>query len=318
MDSSSPIAPPPYGSSAAEQAIYWFALLLDGTESERDRENFAHWMASDPTHRQAFLEIEHLWTGTSSLNLAGLNSAAHGKTGRRAFLGAGLAAMLVGAAGWYGDVLPHHPFADFKTGKGARRKITVMDGVQAELASQSSLSLITDDKGATGVTLHEGEVFFQHDGRRRDFFVSAAGGFVRPVAAAQFDVTHYDGQAEMIAQSGSVDVETDLGARNVTRGKGVSFENGVLSAPYGVDLAMRLAWRQGRLVFVGDPLEKVANVLQRWHPGRIIVLGDALKQRPVTLVVNLNRTSDVLPLVGKVLSVEVDQIGDYVTILREA
>jgi transmembrane sensor len=43
-----------------------------------------------------------------------------------------------------------------------------------------------------------------------------------------------------------------------------------------------------------------------------------LKQRPVTLVVNLNRTSDVLPLVGKVLSVEVDQIGDYVTILREA
>jgi transmembrane sensor len=65
-------------------------------------------------------------------------------------------------------------------------------------------------------------------------------------------------------------------------------------------------------------LEKVANVLQRWHPGRIIVLGDALKQRPVTLVVNLNRTSDVLPLVGKVLSVEVDQIGDYVTILREA
>ena len=145
-----------------------------------------------------------------------------------------------------------------------------------------------------------------------------AGGFVRPVAAAQFDVTHYDGQAEMIAQSGSVDVETDLGARNVTRGKGVSFENGVLSVPYGVDLAMRLAWRQGRLVFVGDPLEKVANVLQRWHPGRIIVLGDALKQRPVTLVVNLNRTSDVLPLVGKVLSVKVDQIGDYVTILREA
>ncbi|OSQ40908.1 hypothetical protein TMES_00430 [Thalassospira mesophila] len=307
-----------HGSSALEQAIYWFALLLDGTESEHDRENFACWIASDPAHHRAFLEIEHLWTGTSSLNLAHQNLGAHNKTGRRAFLGAGLAAVLVGAAGWYGDVLPHHPFADFRTVKGTRRKITVMDGVQAELASQSSLSLVTDDRGASGVALHEGEVFFAHDGRRRDFFVSTASGIVRPVAAAQFDVTCYDGQSEIITQTGSVDVETDQSTRNVTGGNGISCDNGVLGTPYEVDLAMRLAWRKGRLVFVGDPLEKVANVLQRWHPGRIIVLGDALKQRPVTLVVNLNRTSDVLPLVGKVLSIEVDQIGDYLTILRDA
>ena len=318
MDSGGPIAENQYGSSAAEQAIYWFALLLDGTESEHDRANFAHWLAADPAHHRAFMEIEHLWTGTSSLNLGNLNLDGQGKSGRRAFLGAGLAAVLVGAAGWYGDVIPHHPFADFRTVKGVRRKITLLDGVQAELASQSSLSVITDDKGATGIALHKGEVFFQHDGRQRDFFVRAANGFVRPVAAARFDVTCYDGQSEIITQTGSVDVETALNTRNVTRGEGVFCDNGVLGTPYDVDLALRLAWRKGRLVFVGDPLEKVANVLQRWHPGRIIVLGDALKQRPVTLVVNLNRTSDVLPLVGKVLSINVDQIGDYLTILRDA
>ncbi|AUG54741.1 FecR family protein [Thalassospira marina] len=298
----------------SEQAIYWFALLLDGAETDQDRKAFARWIAADDANRQAFLEIEHLWAGTSSLDM----SARTSPIGRRAFLGAGLAAGLVGAAGWYGNVIPHHPFADFSVPKGERRKFTLMPGIQAELASQTSLSLARNDLGQTGLTLHEGEVFLEHDGTQTGFFVAAAGGMVRPREAARFDISHYDARAEVISAQGMLDVSADASSVGLGQGRGLSFGPADMGVPYQVDLAMRLAWRQGRLVFVGERLDRVATVLQRWQPGKIVVLGEALKQRPVTLVVNLNRTGDILPLMGKVLNVEVNQIGNYLTILRAA
>ncbi len=299
----------------SEQAIYWFALLLDGAETDQDRQAFARWLAADDAHRQAFLEIEHLWAGTSSLDMS-----AHGSVlGRRAFLGAGLmVAGALGAAGWYGKLIPHHPFADFSAARGERRKITVMPGIQAELASDTSLSLAQNALGQTGLTLHEGEVFVEHDGRQPGFFVQAAGVVTRPREAARFDISHYDAGGEVIAVQGMLDVDLNSRYQSIAPGHAISFVPGDIGFPQPIDLAVRLAWRQGRLVFVKDSLAHVATVLQRWQPGKIVVLGEHLKKRPVTLVVNLNRTADILPLMGKVLNVEVDQIGTYLTILRAA
>ncbi|OKH87286.1 DUF4880 domain-containing protein [Thalassospira sp. TSL5-1] len=298
----------------SEQAIYWFALLLDGAETDQDRAAFSRWLAADEAHRQAFLEIEHLWAGTSSLDM----SKHGGAIGRRAFLGAGLAVGLVGAAGWYGKLIPHHPFADFSASKGERRTITVMPGIQAELASQTSLSLVQNEFGHTGLTLHEGEVFVAHDGRQPGFFVQADGLVTRPREAARFDISHYDTSGDVIAAQGTLDVTLNSRHHSILPGHGMSFAPGDMGAPRPVDLTVRLAWRQGKLVFVGDRLADVATVLQRWQSGKIIVLGEQLKKRPVTLVVNLNRTADILPLMGKALNVEVTQISRYLTILRAA
>lgn len=314
MERSNAIFENPPADDVSEQAIYWFALLLDGAETDQDRQAFARWIDADETHRQAFLDIERLWAGTSSLDM----SEPARSLGRRAFLGAGLAVGLVGAAGWYGRIIPHHPFADFAASRGERRNITVMPGIQAELASQTSLSLVQNQFGQTGLALHEGEVFIEHDGRQPGFFVQAAGLVTRPREAARFDISHYDAGGDVIAANGALDVTLNARHHSILPGQAMSFAPGDMGMPRPVDLAVRLAWRQGKLVFVGDPLAHVATVLQRWQPGKIIVLGEQLKKRPVTLVVNLDRTADILPLMGKALNVEVDQIGRYLTILRAA
>lgn len=68
---------------------------------------------------------------------------------------------------------------------------------------------------------------------------------------------------------------------------------------------------------MAEPLEYVATVLERWQPGKIMIIGEALKKRPVTLVVDLDRSRDVVPVLARVLHVDVARFTDYLTVIRE-
>ena len=39
--------------TVSEQAVYWFALLLDGSETGEDRQAFARWIDASPAHLDA-------------------------------------------------------------------------------------------------------------------------------------------------------------------------------------------------------------------------------------------------------------------------
>jgi transmembrane sensor len=69
---------------------------------------------------------------------------------------------------------------------------------------------------------------------------------------------------------------------------------------------------------MGRPLGEVVRVLQRWQNGKIMIIGEELKSRPVTLVVDLERLKDVLPVLARVLSINVHRFTDYLTVIRAA
>ena len=294
--------------TVSEQAIYWFALLLDGSETVEDRRAFARWVEADAAHLEAFGEIERFWSGSTSLNLSTGN-----KVGRRAFM-TGTAAALVISAGW--AFSPRHPFADIRTVTGERHSFSLPGGVEAELASDTVMSYVARD-GINGVELHSGEAWFNHSATGNAFFVAAAHG-ASWSWGGRLDVAAYDGGVTVIAEQNPLIVRVGGAQTQVAAGNAVRYRDVQIGRPYEVDLSAELAWRNGQLVFMGRPLGEVVRVLQRWQNGKIMIIGEELKSRPVTLVVDLERLKDVLPVLARVLSINVHRFTDYLTVIRAA
>ncbi|MAZ35255.1 MAG: iron dicitrate transport regulator FecR [Thalassospira sp.] len=294
--------------TVSEQAIYWFALLLDGSETEEDRRAFARWLDADPAHLEAFGDIERLWSGSTSLNLSTDN-----KVGRRAFMTGTAAAVVIGA-GWV--FAPHHPFADIRTATGERHRFSLPGDVEAELASDTVMSYVARD-GVNGVELHRGEAWFNHLATGSDFFVAATNG-TSWSRGGRLDVAVYDGDVTVIAEQNPLTVRLGSAQTQLAAGNAVRYSDLQIGRPYEVDISTELAWRNGQLVFMGQPLGEVVRVLQRWQNGKIMIIGEELKSRPVTLVVDLERSKDVLPVLASVLSISVHRFTDYLTVIRAA
>ena len=294
--------------TVSDQAAYWFALLLDGSETENDRKAFARWVAEDPSHLHAFDEIERLWNGSSSLQIG-----ANRNLGRRAFLGGTIVAMVLGA-GWTAHRF--HPLADIRTASGERREMVLPGGVKAMLASDTSLSLVAK-QGVSGVAIHQGEAWFDHQVAGTNFFVAATGGTTWS-EGGRFDVANYAGTTTVIAEQNGLVLRAGGTMKPVQAGQEVRYGDGWVSDPRKVNVGNALAWRNGQLVFIGERLDDVVNILERWQDGKIVILGDALKSRKVTIVVDLDRSRHVLDALSTVLSIKVDQFTDYLTVVRAA
>lgn len=52
-----------------EQALAWFARLQDSKASQRERAEFADWLAASPAHRAAYDRVAQLWQ-SQALNAA--------------------------------------------------------------------------------------------------------------------------------------------------------------------------------------------------------------------------------------------------------
>ena len=297
-----------YPDTIAAQAAYWFAVFLDGGETAEERRRFGLWLEEHPAHRDAFQQIETLWSGSSSLKLQrGL------AIDRRAFLG-GIATAVIAAIGY--SAYRSLPTADVWTDTGERRDIALPNGVAATLASNTSLSHMSQD-GVDGIRLHSGEAWFNHTDTTSPFFVTANNGIVW-CEGGSFDVSCYGRDVTVTTQQGRIAIRLAGGVTTVPGGTAVQYRDNSIGSTYAVDLVTALAWRDGRLVFIGSPLDTVTKTLERWQPGHIVVLGDSLKSRPVTMVVDLDNLSNVLRSLGRVLPVDVIRITDYLTILREA
>lgn len=292
----------------SEQAAYWFALLLDGSEGEEDRQKFAQWVAQDPAHAKAFADIERLWSGSSSLDFT---SSSH--IGRRAMLGGSLAAILF-AGGW--GAYRYHPLADIRTQTGQRREISIPGKRGRSIIASNSILSFVSEGGMTGVEIHQGEAWFEHEGGDGAFFVRAHNGTALSNGGT-FDVAAYDGEVTTIAETNPLMVNVAGGRHTVAQGSAMIYDTGgVLASAHPVDVQSILAWRQGQLIFMGEPLEYVARVLERWQAGKIVIIGDGVAQRKVTMVVDLDRTYAVLPALADALSLQVNQFTDYLTVIR--
>ena len=294
-----------------EEAASWFAKLNDGKPSRQYRDAFSAWLSADPRHRQAYEDIQRLWSGAGELPVLkkhGASLAAKKKT-RRQF-GVAAAAVAAGALGW--RYLTNFPNADFQTATGERRSITLADGSVVDLAAQTSIALAFEPR-VRRVILLEGEAFFSVTAADRPFLVESAGATAMALGTA-FSVSHYARNVRIVVTEHAVRFSAGGRSERIDAGRRATFDGIAMSPPEAADSAADLAWRDGRLIFTHAPFGEVAATINRWRRGRLIVVGEELARQPVTVIAEIARLDEVIDRLSDILPVRLVTITPWLTL----
>lgn len=275
--------------SIADAAAEWVVRRDAGPLSAEDERAFEVWLAK-PEHRIAFEKLDSLWSLLDEEPVAATalppippirrSTRRGGRNARplrprkpRRWLGpaiaASLALVLFGAAqDW-----PMQWRADYSTGVGERRIVTLEDGSSVMLDGSSAISLDFTEKRRV-VRLLEGSAQFTVTANpSRPFTVEAAGGSATALGTV-FAVRAGDGTAELVVTEHRVQARGNGRSAIVGEGQRIDFGAGGLTR---IEAARSgdTAWTRGRLVVVNQPLDKVVAEIARHRRGYLAVTGAA-------------------------------------------
>ncbi len=283
-----------------EQAAVWTWRLDAGALSDTDSQAYEAWLRQDPRHRRAMEELSRVWQALDGLaeakrgeKIATFTDAQRrGVRSMRQYWWVAAAASIlltIGAAVW---LRQGSEIQTLSTAVGQQRNVTLADGSIVSLNTNTILE--TDlSRHLRQIYLRKGEAHFQvaHD-RSRPFLVHAGDAVVRAVGT-EFEVRlHTDQHVDVVVNEGRVEVQDAAPSgrgvvlptvRALSAGQALSTAN----ADYAVtpvtpaQLSSELAWREGAIVFDGEPLSEAIAEIERYTDARIIVTDARTAALPV-------------------------------------
>jgi transmembrane sensor len=282
-----------------EEAAVWIWRMDSAAVAAADRQAFEAWLRQDPRHRRAAAALSAVWSTLDGLaeakrdekiatftNTAKLPLLHHPQ--RWWFAAAVLAAVAVGAIWLQQGSGESQTLA---TAVGQQRNVTLADGSTVTLNTNTILE--TDLRRYTReIYLRKGEAHFQvaHD-RSRPFLVHAGDAVVRAVGTA-FEVRVLtDQHVDVVVDEGRVEVQATAllpaspnpaararaAAATTVRALNAGERLSTASRDYAVtpitaqQMSTELAWREGAIVFDGQPLSEAIAEIERYTDARIVV-----------------------------------------------
>jgi transmembrane sensor len=290
------------------EAAAWVARFDGGPLSAGETVQFQEWVSQSAAHRDAIIQYGGLWSEFD--NLRTLTAASKREPdafadARRPFwngasrrwFAAALAASLVGVivlgATYWERATPPPVTVFYDTAVGAQRNITLPDGSTVTLNTDSRIAVAMSAE-RRDVHLERGEAYFEvtHD-ERRPFSVFAGKGVVRDIGTA-FDVRLLSRAVDVSVISGSIEVsartsqvgpagETEAPLGVIRAGRAVTFDEKIERSQQisNVDMNRKLAWRQGVLIYAGEPLERMADDIDRYAGIKVEFADPKLRARLV-------------------------------------
>jgi transmembrane sensor len=280
-----------------EEAAIWAWRMDSDTVCAADRKAFESWLRRDPRHRRASAELSQVWAALDGLAEAKRDEkiatfVATGFTARhhRAWWAAAAAALAIAVAvpTW---VHKGSELQTLATAVGQQRSVTLADG--SIIALNTNTIVETNlRRNSREIYLRKGEAHFQvaHD-RSRPFLVHAGDAVVRAVGT-QFEVRiRSDQHVDVFVNEGSVEVQsaaseppnTGAGSRHRVAARTIvrALRAGQELSPAGNDytvvpvsthqLSSALAWRDGAVIFEGEPLSAAIAEIGRYTDARIVI-----------------------------------------------
>lgn len=325
------------------EAMEWVIHLTSGNATAGDASRLNRWRAETRAHRKAFAEANLLWDRLGAAATVGSRAAGARRTetppgthdpaagpserwlrrstGRRAVLGGALAA----AAAAVGYVVVRPPLhlwpsvaelaADYRTGTGEQRHITVGSGVSVSMNTQTSLAIRAPSPEADQIELITGEAAIATGAAAsRPLVVIANQG--RTIAShATFNIRRDGASVRLACLDGEVRVEHRNQALRVQAQQQVAYNDRGVSQLAAIDPAMVTAWQHGMLVFRYEPLAQVIQEVNRYRSGRIILLNQGLGQRPVVASFHIDRLDEVVTRIQDVFGARVTTLPGGVVLL---
>src|SRR5882672_9494713 len=282
-----------------EEAAAWIWRMDSAAVAAADRQGFEAWLRQDPRHRRAAAELAAVWSALDGLaeakreekiatftNTAKLPLLHHPQ--RWWFAAAATLAAVAAGAIW---LQQGSEFQTLATAVGQQRNVTLADGSIVTLNTNTILE--TDiERHSREIYLRKGEAHFQvaHD-RSRPFLVHAGDAVVRAVGTA-FEVRVLtDQHVDVVVNEGSVEVQATAplpalpnpaararaAAATTVRALNAGERLSTASRDYAVtpitaqQMSSELAWREGAIIFDGQPLSEAIAEIERYTDARIVV-----------------------------------------------
>ncbi len=225
-------------------------------------------------------------------------------------------------------------FTVFETASSEHRDITLSDGTKVLLGAQSTISVDFTDE-ARNVVVDSGEVFFNvAPDNTWPFVVRAGAGTITAVGTA-FNVENLQGRVVVTVAEGSVDVVSirapaEMGTLAATP----AHDSAPAPIPTRVEAGQRLvygkmpidvqpvdtervlAWRQGRLEYMGEPLKFVIPDVARYTDRQIVITDPAVEEMLYTGSVMEDEVDDWLTSLGNIFPIDIARINENRVVLQ--
>lgn len=274
-----------------DEAIAWVIRLRDA--QAEDWEAFTRWLEADPSHAVAYdvaaLVDEEVGAlpRTSSVVLPPSNTIsppARRFSGRRQFLGWGVAAAMIGVIGFNTLDRTDNRYA-IETGAGERRTIQLADGSRIDL--NGSTRVILDRENVRLASLEKGEALFtvRHDDAH-PFEVEAGDALLRDMGTV-FNVVRDENELRVGVAEGAVLFNPDREAVNLTPGMRLRKTSNQAASVDRREPEAIGGWREGLLSYSGASASEVAADLSR-NLGVPVKAAAPVADRPLTGVIQLD------------------------------
>lgn len=284
-------------STIDNEALQWVICHTSGALDDAGRAAFDAWFAADIRHQGAYLRAvainraldqarvqETLRPRRERLAIEWAGASWNRANSRRAFLvTGGLAAGVAVLAG--PAVFRAAPDqAILTTAKGEFRKVPLADTSVATINSGSRVEVRLTQQNRQ-IKLTRGEAWFEvAKDKSKPFIVDTGEVLVRAVGTA-FGVRRYANGAEVLVTEGTVEVWSRDGTaqkRLLTAGEHAFVENhaaDIAVARQPREVARKLAWREGKLIFNNQTLSEAVADFNRYSPRKIVIVDPQLWNR---------------------------------------
>ncbi len=289
-----------------DQAIDWVIRLRDPAFD--DWETFEDWLTADPAHADIYHAMALADEGVPEMLVAPQAPATPAKvrSSRRVWLGAALAASIAAVVGYGMIGAPHSSPYQIETAPGVRRLVALEDGSSITLNGGTRLTL--DRKNDRIATLDRGEALFAvvHD-TSRPFRVTVGAATIVDVGT-RFNVVRAGTETRVAVSEGAVVYNPDSEAVRLNVGRRLKAVDRDPTIMLGDIAPVAVAgWKNGRLVYDGQPMREVAADLARYY-GQPIRVSPSISSRPYHGVLSLEADGNLARL-GGVLDARIERDG---------
>lgn len=329
------------------EAAAWIARLDSESMPAAELQALRAWVERGPEYREALEAMAAAWDRLDVLE-ACRPSVRHADTARfrSRWLGFAIAAGLVGLAVaiWVYTVPVQEAgspatsamvSADtaYETPIGVQESVSLPDGSSVRLNTNSRIE-VAFSSTVRRVRLTRGEGYFEVErDPGRPFVVETRRGTVTALGTA-FSVRVDNRAVEVTVQHGRVQVARKAPAARTAAGAEPAVEDlATLDAGQSVvfdesqneinvlepdQLVRQLAWRDGMLIFEGDPLEDVIAEVSRYDDVEIVISDPELRGRRIGGYFRAGETDVLLAALEGSFGVDVERVSDRLIYLYPA
>lgn len=305
-----------------DEAIDLMIRLQNDPDNPVAIEMIQAWRARGPEHERLWERVARIY-GASGKILTDRR-----KADRRQRLGLTRRNLVIGGAVGFGALGAGHFLlpdmlvqarADFTTGTGDIRNLTLPDGSVATLGPDSALAVDFSD-ARRGIELLAGMAFFEVAPEPARPFVVVCGEVAATALGTAYDVSSDAGFVTVGVDRGTVEarVTTAVPAAGMRleTGDWMTFDPSSSDIARGTREAGQIgSWRDNFIVAEKETVSALVARIGRWIPGRIVVADPFVGSRRVSGIFDLNDPGRALEAVVHPAGAHVRRVSSFLTVI---